>query len=474
MNESLDALLQPARSALAPALFNRVRAHLYSQLLCLGRHTVTGLLCTQGRIHQDWSADYRLYSAGRLDPETLFGCVRQAVVNRLKPNAPLVVALDDTLLRKRGPRVHGVRWTRDPLGPPFAVNLVRAQRVVQFSAALPSSAAQARLIPIDFTLAPPAPKPPKDADEATRLAHKAQAKAQSINVVAAARLTHLTAQTPDRPLVTVCDGRFANRVFLRSAPPTSTVLTRIRKDSVLFKPVTEQPPTGRRRIYGERAPTPEALRVDEATPWQRVTGYACGVRHEFKLKVLPMVLSPMQGAKACQAVVIAPLGYRLRKGSRMLYRQPAFLLGTDPKLSLRQLLAYYLWRWDIEVNFRDEKTLLGVGQAQVRTPESAQRVPAAAVAAYGLLLAAAAHAFPNPKRACAATTAPLFPPPRWRAKQKPPRPSTSALLDRLRFELFAHALKPGSFTGFWSAPPADQIPSKLPVNLATSLFHLRN
>lgn len=26
-----------------------------------------------------------------------------------------------------------------------------------------------------------------------------------------------------------------------------------------------------------------------------------------------------------------------------------------------------LWRWGIEVNFRDEKTLLGTGEAQVRT-----------------------------------------------------------------------------------------------------------
>jgi hypothetical protein len=26
-----------------------------------------------------------------------------------------------------------------------------------------------------------------------------------------------------------------------------------------------------------------------------------------------------------------------------------------------------LWRWEVEVNFRDEKTLLGFGQSQVRS-----------------------------------------------------------------------------------------------------------
>jgi hypothetical protein len=40
-------------------------------------------------------------------------------------------------------------------------------------------------------------------------------------------------------------------------------------------------------------------------------------------------------------VVIAPLGYRLRKGHRMLYRKPAYLLCTDPDLDLALLLQAY-------------------------------------------------------------------------------------------------------------------------------------
>ena len=150
-------------------------SHPYSQLLCMGRHTITGLLSTQGRVHQDWSADYRLYSNKRLDPQVLFDCVK-----------------------------------------------------------------------------------------------------------------------------------------------------------------------GELRLRG--------------------------------------VLSPILGAPACQLLVIAPLGYRPRAGSKLLYRQPAYLLCTDPKLSLRQLLQYYLWRWD---------------------------------------------------------------------------------------------LKPESFTGFWSRPYPNQKPPKLPVALASSLFHRR-
>jgi hypothetical protein len=225
-------MLATATLHLSASSAERVRAHLYSQLLCLGRHTITGLLTTQGRIHQDWSADYRLYSQARLEPEVLFDCALHAVEQKLGPGKPLVVALDDSLLRKRGPHVHGVRWSRDPLGPPFAVNLVRAQRVVQLSAALPTSPAQARMVPVDFVHAP-LPAKPKASASAQEQAAYVQAKASgNINAVAAARLTRLAAKT-DRPVLAVCDGRFANRRFLRAAPKTAEVITRIRKDCVL-------------------------------------------------------------------------------------------------------------------------------------------------------------------------------------------------------------------------------------------------
>ena len=48
----------------------------------------------------------------------------------------------------------------------------------------------------------------------------------------------------------------------------------------------------------------------------------------------------------------------------------------------------------LRVNFREEKTLLGAGQAQVRTPDSVAGAPALTVASYAmLLLAMAPHLF---------------------------------------------------------------------------------
>ncbi|MDR2665445.1 MAG: hypothetical protein LBC21_04105 [Oscillospiraceae bacterium] len=78
-------------------------------------------------------------------------------------------------------------------------------------------------------------------------------------------------------------------------------------------------------------------------------------------------------------------GHNIPK-DKMLYRDPAYLICSDMTMSLESLLQAYLWRWEIEVNFKEEKTVLGVGEAQVRKEESVRSAPAFYVACYALLL----------------------------------------------------------------------------------------
>jgi hypothetical protein len=62
-------------------------------------------------------------------------------------------------------------------------------------------------------------------------------------------------------------------------------------------------------------------------------------------------------------IVLAPTPYRKRKSSKLYYRQPAYLLTSDLKSNASKLIQIYLDRWQIEVNHREEKDTLGVGQA---------------------------------------------------------------------------------------------------------------
>ena len=56
-----------------------------------------------------------------------------------------------------------------------------------------------------------------------------------------------------------------------------------------------------------------------------------------------------------------------------------------PCWSSRNSSAY---RWNIEYNHRDEKSLLGVAEGHVRNPEAVRRLPQFLLAAYSLLLLA--------------------------------------------------------------------------------------
>jgi hypothetical protein len=132
---------------------------LLAHLLAFGRHTISSMLRAQNRHHLDWSADYRFYSQDRFDEDAVFDQIRRQVQAHLPGNQPLVAAMDDSLLRKTGRKIHGVRYLRDPLGPPFQVNFVRGLRVLQLSAALPQGGGRARMIPIDFSMQSCLPSP---------------------------------------------------------------------------------------------------------------------------------------------------------------------------------------------------------------------------------------------------------------------------------------------------------------------------
>jgi hypothetical protein len=267
----------------------------------------------------------------------------------------------------------------------------------------------------------------------------------------------------NRPLWSVADGGFTNRTFLKDLPPRTVATGRIRADAKLYhlpEPTKGKP--GRNRVYGERAATPEELRLDASIPWQKIEVFAAGKMHQFKTKTLaPLRWRPAGKDHDLRLIVIAPLGYKLTKHSRVLYRKAAYLICTDPNVSIQEVLQTYVWRWDIEVNFRDEKTLLGVGQAQVRHEHSVENVPALAVAAYAMLLTAAIQAYGPTGRPDS------LPSPKWRT-EKGLRASTQALIQHLRHEVWAQFIH---FSGFPSHHAPDMKSQKLESSLESALFY---
>ena len=352
--------------------------------------------------------------------------------------------MDDTTLKKTGRHIPGVSYSRDPMSPPFYPNLRRGQRFIQASAILRPEALNgpARAIPVRFQPAPPPAKPGKRATEQQLKAYRLAQKTQSLSCQGTALIHEIRtsidqAGCAGRTLLLCVDGSYCNGNVLRNLPENTDVIARGRGDMSLFLPPAESTELkrGRRFKYGSELPKPTEIRTRDEFPWQQAGIFGAGRLHDVKYKVVSNMLW-RYGARTrpLRLVIIAPLRYRPTRKSKLLYRDPAYLLSTDLTSPIEPLIQAYFDRWGIEVNHRDEKSLLGVGHAQVRSERSAPRVPQFQVALYAMLLMAALLAY-GPRR-----TGAYLPSPKWRKKQER-RPSTLDILALLREELLHEAVE---------------------------------
>lgn len=442
--QTYDSLLQDWRQVFGQErTFQRARRLTFGLLVCLRVHLTSRAICATGRQFVDWSADYRLCARSPWNPHSLFDPILDRLPALLaSPSAPVIAALDDTLCKKTGRHIPGVGMARDPLSPAFHVNLCYGLRFVQLSVLVSPAEAPgaARALPVRFDFAPPAVKPKKNAAPELHQAYKKEKQQRALPLAGLTAITSVRqslderAETAQRQLIVSFDGSYTNKVLLRNVPPRTTFIGRIRKDAKLHLPLPEcHGAAGRPRLYGPPAPTPEQILQDDSIPMVKVHCFAAGQMREIPVKVYGPVYWRKAGvAVPLLLVVIQPLGYRLRIGSKLLYRQPAFLICTDVHLDLQLLVQSYLQRWEIECNHRDEKSLLGVGQGQVRNPQAVSRLPQLQVASYSLLLLASLLSSGFQR------TADYLPLPKWRRDAA--RPSLLDLLNLLRSQIFARGV----------------------------------
>jgi len=409
----------------------RAIEHALSLPMVLGRRTISRTICSLDRAHQDWSADYKLFSRSGWETEGLFAPVMRDYLHRY-PKGPIGIAFDDTKVAKTGKKIAGASWQRDPMSPPFHVNFLYGLRFIQGSLLFPwyrGEGAGARAMPVRFENAPFAKKPGKRATQEQKQAYCQMKKERNLSTQTLRLVEGLRHQLDEqgareRDLLAVVDGSFCNRTLFRAELERVNLLARCRKDARLCMPATER---GRRKYEAEIF-TPEQVRTDHRIVWKRARIHYAGKRRWIRYKVLHKVLWRRGAAtRPLRLIVIAPQPYKLSKHSRTNYRQPAYLLTTDLTNSPSFLIQYYFDRWQIEVNHRDEKSLLGVGHAQVRSSLSVPRHPAFAVASYSMLWLAALQTFGTNRteQFCAL--------PKWRKKTS--CYSTLDLLTLLRKEI---------------------------------------
>jgi len=419
-------------------------------LLCgMGRRTVTRAITFHGNTQKDWSADYKVFSRSPWTPRALFHPILESAL-QAQPMDHIVISTDDTRVWRNGQHVPQTQWHRDPMGPPFQTNLRWGHRFLQASLVLPlyqqDGQSAARSIPVRFEIAPVVKKPGKQATPQQHQRYRQQKKKQNLSVQFVA-LTHEVRQQLDETghqhqrLIQVGDGSFCNRTVFRPdwEAQNVTIIARCRKDMVLCHRAAGPGP----RFYDPVKFTPAQVRRDgRRGRWQTTQIFHGGCYREVRYKEkTPIYWQGGAGQRPVRLLVVAPVGYRTSKNGRKYYRKPAYLLTTDLTTAAPVILQAYFDRWGIEVNHRDEKETLGVGQAQVWNPHSVTKVPALLVAMYSWLLLAGLHCY-GPTR-----TEVYEPLPKWRRGAK--RPSCLDLVTLLRRQLTE---KPSPFANGTVAP----------------------
>jgi hypothetical protein len=400
-------------------------------LVCLGRRCLSRIIWTNGGQNRSWSADYFLHSRCHWEPQQLFRPVLKRALAYC-PQRLVGVALDDTRLRKTGRSIRQAFYQRDPLSPPFHVNLVLGLRFLQASLWVPlhrTTPVGTRALPIRFEEVSRVKRPGKRATEEMKKQYRQAVKQRNLSrsfVQMGKQLRQELDQAGGRGkiLVLAGDGSFCNRTCFGEIPERSVLLVRARKDAKLCF----RAPDDSRRFYGVDKFTPEQVRKDDSRGWKTTKIFYGGKRRKVRYKeVADVYWQRGAGQRPVRLIVIAPTPYRKSQSKKLYYRDPAYLLTSDRGSSLKQLLQIYFDRWQIEVNHREEKDTLGVGQAQLWNVTSVPKQPVLAVASYSALLLASLQAFG------AERGKPYAELPKWRRNAR--RPSCLDLITLLRKEM---------------------------------------
>lgn len=413
--------------------FTHAREHAIAGLCALGRHTITNYAILLGRIHTVPTADYKFYTASKWEVNDLFDPILKQTLEYFKDSNYITLAADDTKLHKTGKKIPHTSWQRDPMSPPFNTNFIWGLRFLQYSVLVPlynQSNAPCRSIPIRFNDAPPLKRPGKRSTEEEKATYIKMKKENNLSSEFIKELKNLRSVldnmgADNKPLLMTVDGSFCNSRCFSTVIERVELVARCRKDAKLCMPY-EGP---KRKVYADKKFTPELVRQDESIPWQTSSFYYGGEWRLLKYKEVNHILwQKGSKRKLLRLIVLAPIPYV--RGGRRNYRDPAYLLTTDRKGSAKEIIQAYLDHWQIEYNHRDEKSILGVGEAQVRNEKAVVKQPGLHVAAYSALLLASIKLYNDQGIEDVQCK------PKWRKKAK--RNTCRALIGELRASILEY------------------------------------
>jgi hypothetical protein len=337
-------------------------------ILCIGRHTVTGVLRASGAVGEKHHTSFhRFFRAAAWQLEAVGLCLIQLVVKLLPGDETIVVSLDDTLSRHTGKHIRGASMHHDPLlstraKPVFhwghvwvVVSIVVRVPLWKKTFALPVLARLYR---------------------SQKLCEKEKRPFRKKTELAAELIAILAGALPERRIRIVADANYANASILKKLPSNVDFIGRAPMDAAVYAQPRRKR-MGRPPVKGSRLPSPKQ-RGRSAEGWRRVKVEVYGKVVAVQVKVFDVLWYRAAGGRVLRFVLV-----RGWPG----HRDDDVFCSTDLTLSAEQIIESYCLRWYLEVTFEETKGKLGFEDAQNRTERAVERTAPMALWVYTLTVA---------------------------------------------------------------------------------------
>jgi hypothetical protein len=352
---TLPSTFAPIILAFAPLFFNgvwrRAQVLFLGALLAPGKRTVTSALQVMGLSHEPHFQFYH-----RVLNRTVWSCRRAGLIllrllmAAFVPTGPLVLGLDDTIERRWGPKIAARGIYRDPVRSSDS-HFVKTSGLRWISLMLLAPipwAGHIWALPFLTALAP-----------SQRYWEDRQLRPKTLIDWARQLVLQVQRWVPTRTLVLVTDGGFAALDLLTrlaGRPRPVICITRLRLDASLFRPAPRRKKgaKGRPRLVGTRLPSLQQVLTNPRTVWQRLKFRHWYGEGQRQVEIVSGTAVWYHGGRPP-----LPIRWVLVRDPKGKFAAQA-LLCTDLSRSPRQILEWFLLRWQVEVTFQEARAHLGV------------------------------------------------------------------------------------------------------------------
>ncbi len=322
-------------------------------ICCQGRHSISRVIqaASDSDKTKHHSSLYRFLSVGRWTADSLGKVLFDLLLTFLPIRITAIV--DDTLCEKSGPHIFGTGMHYDASKSTYGRGTTAGRKkffafghnwvVLAVWLPLPWKSNGGLAIPILFRLYRSKKRCPKTLyRKRTDLAGE--------------MLKRLTTWIPDGfELRIVGDSEYACKTLVRNLSESQHFTGPMMMDAALYEEPGAYSGRGRRRVKGNRLPSPVALTRMKSIPWEKLTLTIYGKEVTILVKSQLCLWYTVAGTKKVRMVLTRDPSGRIEDRA---------YFSTDYERSLQDILVEYARRWEIEVAFRNVKQAMGVEDPQ--------------------------------------------------------------------------------------------------------------